>query len=119
MGKWRASAVPAQLAREGNQRHRISATDRRDHPRPAPATRRGAGDAEFQRHFLAFGCPSQPAQYRAMLQAFWQMQQQIQHPPTTRGTRQQFCLAQPGQAFNRRQKPCEGGLGAVGLFGAG
>ena len=74
-------------AREGNQRHRISAADRRDRPGSAPAARRGAGDAEFKGYFLAFCCPGQPAQNWAMLHAFRQMQQQIQHPPPTRRAR--------------------------------
>ena len=90
-------------AGEGNQRHRISAAHRRHRPGPAPAARRCAGDAEFQRYFLPFDRLGQAAQNRAMLHAFRQMQQQIQHTATARRTRQQFCLAQPGQAFNRRQ----------------
>ena len=90
-------------AGEGDQRHRIGAANRRYRPRPTSPACWGAGNAQFQRYFLPLNRARQPAQHGPMLHAFGQVQQQIQHPATACGARQQFRLAQPGQAFNGRQ----------------
>mgnify|MGYP000651491429 CR=1 FL=1 len=106
-------------AGEGNQGAGISAADGGDHPGPAPTPRRGARDAEFKGHFLPFNGAGQPAQQRAVLHPFRQMQQQIQHAPPAHGARQQFRLAQARQAFNGRQQPGQLVAGFGRRFGAG